>query len=84
VAKWNRVKVGAILKNKDPSKPAYIKLEDGTILGSLETKGFKEKDVRTKMESGKISEEMGEQLLSKIAKMPDWVIGDIIRLEKLD
>ncbi len=84
MAKWNRIKVGAVLKNKDPNKPAYVKLEDGTILGSLETKGYKEKDIKTKMSEGKLSEEMGEKLLAQVAKMPDFVIGDIIRVEKID
>jgi hypothetical protein len=87
MAKWKREELGSFLKNKDEAKAPYIKFKtnisfkEGDIV-SVETKKFKLANVQAGVEQGRLSEEQGAKMMEIIEKMPDFVIGDIVRLTR--
>lgn len=84
MAKWKTVKVGSVMKAKEDGKAPYIKLADGTIIGNLESKSFKLKSLQEGIKSGRVNSELAEKIAANIEKMPDFVLGDIVRYEKQD
>lgn len=91
--KSKRTLVGSVIKSNDPSKPNYIKvnlrnvpggvltLKDGQTL-SVESKKFQMDSLEKAVSAGKLSGEVGEKIRSRIEKIPDFVLGEIIMIEK--
>ena len=87
MAKFKRLTVGSVIKSSDPEKSNYIKmnadvsLKKGQFL-SVESKKFQLSSLEKAIKAGKLSPEIGSKMLEKVNKIPDFVLGDIILLEK--
>lgn len=84
-----RVVIGSVLKNKDASKPDYIKLrtdakdilfkalssadEKKGLSVNLESKKSRLEGLDLAVKDGKMSPEMGAEIREKVEKMPDFV-----------
>lgn len=90
---YKRTVVGSVIKSKDASKPNYIKfnlrntngvltLKDGQTL-SVESKKFQLDSLNRAKESGKLSGDVAESIEERINKIPDFVLGELVLVEKL-
>ena len=90
--KYTRRTVGSVIKSNDPEKPNYMKfrlvgdkksltIEDGMTL-SVESKAFQLKNLEKAASSGKLSEDLVEKIRARIEKIPDFVLGEIVLVEK--
>lgn len=87
MAKSKRVKLGSIVKNKDPNNSDYIKLSLDYIGGSVtlkdgqylnvETKDYQKKSLKKAMAEGRLTEEHGNAALARLEKMPDFVRAEV-------
>jgi len=91
MAKWNRQQIGKIVKKSDDRlrypnvKEFTLKIEQDVTLKAgtyinLENKAFKLANLE-EMKS-KMSEENYEKALERINKMQDWIMFEVILLEK--
>lgn len=87
MASYKRLKVGSVLKSKDASQPAYIKidtevsLKKGDIL-NLESKKSKLASLEKNIENGKLSGDLADKIREGIDKMPDFVLFEIVKVTK--
>lgn len=85
MAKLRRKKVGAFLKSKDDNKPPYLKLTDAIPADSIirvESKKYQIASLQRAAAGGKLPAKMAEEMLAKLEKMPDFVLGDLIVLQE--
>ena len=91
MAKWKRTKVGAVLKDKefDTNKKSYIKFnkdcdfKQGDCL-SLESKKQQLASLEAAFADGKISEEIVGEIRERISNMKDFVLFEMVKVERLD
>lgn len=93
MAKSKRTIIGSVIKSNDPTKPDYIKfnlkmvaggvltIKDGQTV-AVETKKYQTESLQKAIQSGKVSEDFGAKIQSRIDKIPDFVRGEIILIEK--
>lgn len=94
MAKYKRVKLGSITKEKDGNRfkfKAYIKdkegkpsqyvLNDGQFL-DLESKADQLADIKFLVENDKIDAETAKYLTDKVNKIPDYVKFEVVAKEK--
>ena len=92
MAKYKRLNVGSIIKSNDPLKPNYIKfnlrtnggvltIKDGQTL-SAESKAYQLKSLEGAVSAGKVSEELAVIIRERIEKIPDFVLAELVLLEK--
>ena len=74
-----RVVVGSICKNKDPSKPDYVKMRDGKYY-NLESKKYQLDSLNKAVAEGKLSEDMGDKIRERIEKTPEFVRFELVEL----
>lgn len=84
-----RIKLGSIVKSKDPNKSDYIQidkklaspvtLQAGQYL-QVETKAFQLASLERAVEANKISPENAEKARERIEKIPDFVRAEVILL----
>jgi hypothetical protein len=90
--KAKRTVVGSVIKSNDKSRPNYIKfnlrnsggvltLKDGQTL-SVESKNYQLESLEKAVSAGKLSEEIGEKIRTRIEKIPDFVLGEVILIDK--
>ena len=98
MAKYTRTVVGSVMKNKDSSKPDYIRLRGDTAKAlaqvlmkadnktgqilNLESRKFQEQSLDEAVKAGKLSEDVAAKRRESIAKTPDYVRFSIILVEK--
>lgn len=87
MAKQKRVIVGSIVKNKDSSKPDYIKMDKDVVLKkgqylNLESKKFQIEKLEAAGQAGKLSEDLVEKMKANLEKIPDFVRFQIVLLEQ--
>jgi hypothetical protein len=91
MAKWNRQQIGKIVKKSDDKlrypgvKEFSLKIEQDITLKAgtyinLENKAYKLASLEASKE--KMSEENYEKALERINKMPDFVMFEVIKLDK--
>jgi hypothetical protein len=77
------IKVGTMLKNKDPKKANYIKIEKGVNVtlteGMVLSVQDPRKNIDNQLASGRIDEATAEQ---RKAKIPDFVLREIVLAPK--
>jgi hypothetical protein len=86
MAKKKRNLIGEVIKNKEQGKAPYIKVKKDVTLTngqtlSLESKKKQIEGVQSAMTSGKLSEDLGSEILERLEKIPDFVMYQIILLE---
>jgi len=91
--KWKRTTVGSIMKSKDDTKSNYLKvnlykqesitLKHGQSLQVL-SKSFKLKDIARLRKEGKLDEETLDKMEAQAEKMPDFVMAEVVLLERND
>lgn len=86
MAKAKRSVVGSVCKSKDSGKPDYIKIRDDMTLRKgqilrLESKKYQLDSLQGAVNSGKLSNELGEKIKERIEKIPDWVRFEIVAVE---
>lgn len=90
--KFTRRVVGSVIKSNDPEKPNYMKfrltgdkkpltIEDGMTL-SVESKAFQLKNLEKAAAAGKLSEDLVEKIKARIEKIPDFVLGEIVLVQR--
>jgi hypothetical protein len=85
MASKKRLVIGSVIKGKEKGDPDYIKirknisLKEGEVL-RLESKAQQISQVKTAIESGKLTPELGEEILSRLEKIPDFVRFEISKL----
>lgn len=79
MGKLKRVSVGSVCKSKTEGQPDYIKMRDGKVF-RLESPAFQLKSLEGAVAAGKLSEDIAEQVRSRIEKTPAWVRFEIIEL----
>jgi len=90
--KYTRRVVGSVIKSNDPEKPNYMKfrlmgdkrpltIEDGMTL-SVESKAFQLKNLEKATAAGKLSEELSVKIRERIEKIPDFVLGEIVLVQR--
>lgn len=92
MAKYKRTQIGSVVKSKDPTKSNYLKFNLSQLGGkltvtdkqilSVESKQFQLKSLESAVSSGKLSEEVAANVRERIEKIPDWVLGEIVLVEK--
>jgi len=87
MAKQKRVIVGSIIKNKDSSKPDYIKMDKDVVLKkgqylNLESKKLQIEKLQAAGAAGKLSEDLVEKMKANLEKIPDFVRFQIVLLEQ--
>jgi hypothetical protein len=87
MAKFKRTVIGSVVKNKDPKKPDYIKvngahtLTDGQYL-NLESKKNQLESLEVAIAGGKISGDNAEKAKERINKIPDFVRFQVVAVSK--
>jgi hypothetical protein len=87
MAKWKRTVIGSIVKNKDPKKGDYIKvngahvLTDGQYL-NLESKAAQLASLKEAIAEGKISGDNAKAAEERINKIPDFVRFQVVAVAK--
>jgi len=84
MAKSKRLVVGSVVKGKTVDgvkKPDYIKMRDGTYL-NLESPKQQLASMEKALSEGKLSEEVAEKIRERIAKIPEWVMFEVIQVVK--
>jgi len=90
--KYKRTNIGSVIKSQDPTRSNYIKLNlrntggtitltDGQTL-SVESKAYQLKSLESAVSSGKLSEENASKARERIEKIPEFVLGEIILVNK--
>jgi len=85
--KYKKHFIGDVLVDKEDPSRFYIKvkkdymLKAGTYL-NLESKQNQIDNIKKAASEGKIGEDMAEEILIKIEKMPDFVKFNVTKLEK--
>lgn len=90
--KFRRTEIGSVVKSQDPTRSNYIKLNlrntggsitltDGQTL-SVESKAFQLKSLEGAVAAGKVSEENAAKARERIEKIPEFVLGTIILVNK--
>lgn len=80
-----RLVVGSVVKGKNEGDSDYIKirknitLREGEIL-NLSSKKQQIAQARAAIEAGKLSPDMGEEILERLEKIPDFVRFEISKL----
>lgn len=87
MAKQKRVIVGSIIKNKDNTKPDYIKMDKDVVLKkgqylNLESKKLQIEKLEAAGKAGKLSEDLVEKMRANLEKIPDFVRFQIVLLEQ--
>ena len=87
MAKQKRVIVGSIIKNKDNTKPDYIKMDKDVVLKkgqylNLESKKLQIEKLEAAGKAGKLSEDLVEKMKANLEKIPDFVRFQIVLLEQ--
>lgn len=86
-----RIVVGSLVKVKPEDRakgfPNYVKIKDNITLKSgeflrAESKAFQLENLDKAMKEGKLSEEVGTTIRTRIEKMPDWVLAELIVLRE--
>jgi len=77
MAKWKRTVIGSIVKNKDPKKPDYIKVNGNHVLTTgqylnLEGEASQLASLKEAVAAGKISGDNAKAAEERIKKVP-WV-----------
>lgn len=86
MAKKKRVVVGSVVKGKEKGDSDYIKirknitLKEGEIL-RLESKAQQISQLKEAIEGGKLSGDLGAEIMERLEKIPDFVRFEISRLE---
>lgn len=90
-SKYKRTQIGSVVKSKDPNKPNYLKfnlrdsgsltVKDGQTF-SVESKQFQLKSLSNAVADGKISEEVAGKIRERIEKIPEFILGEVILVEK--
>lgn len=91
MAKYKRTQIGSVIKSKEANKPNYIKfnlkdsgsltVKDGQTF-SVESKQFQLNSLQSAVADGKLTEEVAGKIRERIEKIPEFVLGEIILLEK--
>jgi hypothetical protein len=79
MAKFKRTQVGSFCKSKDEGKPPYFKMRDGKIF-RVESAKFQLKSLEDAVAQGKLNEEVANKVRERIAKIPEWVLAEIVEL----
>lgn len=84
---YKRIKVGSVLKSKDPSQMDYIKIDTDVMLKkgdtlSLESKKSRLAGLEKNVEAGKLSTEIADKIREGIEKTPEFVRFEIIKVTK--
>ena len=87
MAKWQRQVVGDVRKNDKGG--SYIKIKDDVTLKrgqclNVESKAEQLAGVDKALADGKMSEEVAEKVKERINKIPDFILREIILLNKLE
>lgn len=92
MAKYKRVVVAQVIKGKKDEvtgaqKPSYIKVEQDIVLKkgdylNLESKAQQLKSVEEATKAGKLSGEIAETIKERVEKIPDFVLFQVVRLDK--
>lgn len=82
-----RIKVGSVLKSKDSSKNAYIKIDNDVVLKkgdflNLDNKKSRLQGIEISEANGKLSSEVAQKLREQVEKMPDFVLFEITLVTK--
>jgi hypothetical protein len=85
MAKKKTVIIGSIVKNKDKTKPDYIKIMNDVSLKAgqflnLESKAERQKRLDESVENGKLSGKLVEDIQASIDKTPDFERFRIVSL----
>lgn len=89
MAKYKRSVVGSVVKSKDPTRPNYIKFKtdcsfaNGQMV-SVESKAFQLQSLASAVANGKLTPENAEKAKERIEKIPAFVLGELVVVEKLD
>lgn len=91
--KYKRSTIGSVVKSKEADRPNYIKfnlkyyegapiiIKDGMTL-SVESKKFQQEGLERAFTDGKISEENFTKAKARITNIPDFVLGELVLVEK--
>jgi hypothetical protein len=92
MAKMKRLKIGSVIKSKDPSKADYIKLDDKLPGGAItfkagdyiqvESKAYQLSSLEKAVADGKLSEENAEKGLKTL--LSQYMIGNYQSMDKSD
>lgn len=90
MAKMKRLKIGSVIKSKDPAKADYIKLDDklpgGTITFKagdyiqVESKAYQLSSLEKAIADGKLSEENAEKARDRINNIKDFIRAELVVL----
>ena len=84
--KTRRYTIGSVIKNKDETKPDYIKIGNRDVVlkaGSfinLETPQRQLKSAEEAFKNGKLSEEVYRKIVERLSKTPSWVRFELIQV----
>lgn len=90
--KYRRTTIGSVIKSKNADSPNYIKmnlkqlggavtLTDGMTL-SVESKAFQIRNLEQAVATGKLNQEVADKILERVLKIPDFVLGEIVLVNK--
>lgn len=87
MAKYKRTIIGSVLKSKNEGEPAYIKINEDVKLAKgstlkLESKKFQLESLAEAVEAGRLQGDLAEKIQERIQKIPDFVLFQIVQLEK--
>lgn len=87
MAKWSRKIVGSIVKDKDPTKPDYVKINEDIVLKkgqclNLESKKSQIASIGEAVKAGRMTSETAAAILENVNKMPEFVRFNIVRITK--
>lgn len=89
MAKFKRTIVGSVLRAKDEGSTPYIKILEDVRLAKgstlrLENKKSQLESLNKAVENGKMGAELAAKITENINKIPDFVLFQIVQLEKND
>lgn len=86
-----RIKLGSIVKSKDPTKSNYLKIDEklngpvtlqpGQYL-QVESKKFQLESLDRAEAAGKLNAENAAKIRERIEKIPDFVLSEVILVTK--
>lgn len=86
MASKKRVVVGSVVKSKEAGQPDYVKINQDVTLKKgqtlrLESKKQQIDSAKAAIANGKLSGELGEKILERLEKIPEFVRFEIVSLE---
>ena len=81
--KLKRSVVGSICKDKDKTKPDYVKMRDGKYY-RLESQKYQLESLAKAVEAGKLSGDVAESIKERINKIPEWIRFELVELVEKD